>query len=517
MRLERRFVAWTIAGVAAPLVVLLVATVGGGNVVAAELAAAVVGLPMLLRNARWGVALTAVAAVVAAVVVAPAVIVVVAVYAAVPVVARRLPEAIDGARGWRRWVWGIVALATVANGARFAAFMGDASFENGAAVPFVEDLTHHMCMTAYVHAAELDGAELYDRAHYEKDSPTSVVGMGPVLDDPYEYPPAFLVVPKAGLGMTHDFAALRAGWYALQALLVGAMLLTIAVWIGGEEGRRVGLLLPLVWLGVPVLGDFQFGQVHFLVLVASVSGMVAFAARRYAMGGALLGAAVLTKVFPGLLLVYLAVQRRWRELAWTTLATLVMLGVSLAVLGTGPWAAFFTRHLPRLESGEAFTFSGYEAARNVIEGNLSVPSFVYKLKLMGVPGMSHALAHHVGTIYALVLVGMTWWLARRRDADRGTDVRTWLALLNLAAFRSPLAPAVYVASGTVWMLVLLAAAAQRRGVWPRTKVGFAWLVAAGAPPLPWPVVSMITAVVVQAINLGASLLPLRGRAVRAGS
>jgi alpha-1,2-mannosyltransferase len=510
MSFERRFVAWTVAGVAAPLVVLLVATLAGGEARNAELVAAVVGLPMLLRG-RVGMVAMAVATAAAAVLVAPAVLAAGVAYAAVPLVARKLPEALDTARGWRRWVWGLVALATVANGARFAAFMGDVTFVNGSAAPFIPDEHPHMCMPSYVQAGELVGRveNVYDPDHYQAGSATSVVGMARWVEDRYEYPPPLIVGVKAGLGLTHDFALLRAGWFALKALLIGAMLLAIAAWIGGEEGRRFGLFLPMVWFGVPVLMDFQFGQAHLLVVVASVTAMVAFAARRYAIGGAMLGAAVLTKVFPGLLVVYLIVQRRWRALAWTAVAMVAMVGVSLVVLGLGPWKSFFVDHLPRLESGEAFAFSGYEVGRDVIENNLSIPSIVYKLRLVGVPGMSHGLAHHAGTLYTLVLLGLTWWLARRDERDRGADVRTWLAILNLAAMRSPLAPGIYVASGTVLMLTLLAASARKRGVWPRLQIGFAWLFVVGLPPLPWTLVSMIASFVMQAINVATNLLALR--------
>jgi hypothetical protein len=60
-------VAWTIAGVAAPLCVLLVATLLGGETKNAELVAALVGLPMPPSRERLGLALTAAAAAAAAV------------------------------------------------------------------------------------------------------------------------------------------------------------------------------------------------------------------------------------------------------------------------------------------------------------------------------------------------------------------------------------------------------------------------------------------------------------------
>jgi len=277
-------------------------------------------LPLLLPSLRLGAALVGMAAGLAAVAYGP----VPALLAAgvvhgvgVPFLARRLPAALDRARGWRRWLWALLALATVANGARTTAFMADSRFTPGAPLPFLSDGLDHACVTAYIRAAELapQVENLYDPSYYQTSDdrplPTQVAGMGALIEDPYEYPPAFVVLPTTGLAITHDYALLRAGWFAAQALVILALLLLVARWIGGPLGLRVGLLLPLMWLGVPTMLNFQYGQVHLLVLAASVAAMVAFAARRDVVGGALLGGAVMTKVFPGLLLVVLLVQRRW--------------------------------------------------------------------------------------------------------------------------------------------------------------------------------------------------------------
>jgi hypothetical protein len=259
--------------------------------------------------------------------------------------------------------------------------------------------------------------------------------------------------------------------------------------------------------------DFQYGQVHLLVVVASVAAMAAFAARRHAIGGALLGAAIATKIFPGLLLVVLVVRRRWHALAWTLLALVVIVAASLAVVGVDPWVAFVTRQLPRLQSGEAFAF--FEASPDVAANNLSVPGLVFKLHHLGVPAMTRGLAAMVGTAYTLLLLGLAWRWARRPEAtERGAELRTWLALLNLAALRSPLAPSVYVGVGAVLMLVLVIAAERRSG-WVTTRRVFAWLLTAGSPPLPTPVllvaVSLFTQAVTVVTSLGSRRAPPRAR------
>jgi hypothetical protein len=59
----------------------------------------------------------------------------------------------------------------------------------------------------------------------------------------------------------------------------------------------------------------------------------------------------------------------------------------------------------------------------------------------------------------------------------------WLALVNLAALRSPVAPSAYVTVPMLWSLALLAA--EVRGRYSiAIALGAAWVVIMGPPPLP---------------------------------
>src|SRR4029079_14545837 len=99
---------------------------------------------------------------------------------------------------------------------------------------------------------------------------------------------------------------------------------------------------------------WQFGQVHLVVVAAAAAAMVAFDRRRDAAGGALLGLAIAVKIFPALLLVVLAVQRRWRAVAATLVAVLALFLLALLVLGWGTMSLFLREHLPAVASGRAF-------------------------------------------------------------------------------------------------------------------------------------------------------------------
>jgi hypothetical protein len=71
---------------------------------------------------------------------------------------------------------------------------------------------------------------------------------------------------------------------------------------------------------------------------------------------ALLGFAILAKIFPAILLVYLVAQRRWREILWTFIFIAIFSGLSLGILGVAPVKAFLSFELSRLNNGQAFTF-----------------------------------------------------------------------------------------------------------------------------------------------------------------
>ena len=81
--------------------------------------------------------------------------------------------------------------------------------------------------------------------------------------------------------------------------------------------------------------------------------MLLFERRRHASGGAILAYAIVSKLFPGVLLLYLVLRRDWRAVSWTAAWSVALAAVTLADVGAAPFAAFL-EHLPGLLSGEAF-------------------------------------------------------------------------------------------------------------------------------------------------------------------
>lgn len=126
----------------------------------------------------------------------------------------------------------------------------------------------------------------------------------------YLYSPAFrqAIEPLAILA----WPVFHAVWVAL---LLGAILLV------------AGPLTVLLLLNPLVLFELQAGNIHALLALAVVAGF------RYPAAWAFV---LLTKVTPGVGVVWFAVRREWRQLAVVTGATLLVAAISFA-LAPGSW------------------------------------------------------------------------------------------------------------------------------------------------------------------------------------
>jgi len=384
--------------------------------------------------------------------------------------ATRLPEAWDDAAPRRRFAWialGAVALLQVG---RLATYVSapDSDWFLSTRHPFY---AKHECLPAYVFGAELalrGDPNLYDAAHYPgltRDAAphSDVVGMAP--EDPYQYPPQFLLLPALALGLTDDYGAIRSVWFGLNATLCIGALLVLASWVGGRAGRVAGLMTPAVLFSFPALHDLQYGQFHFAAVALAVLGMVALQRERVRLGGALLASAILAKLFPALLLVPLAIRRRWSALGWTAAAGAAATLATLALVGTAPFTAFAVHHVPRLGDGSAFAFGEAwpEVSDLLVAGNQGARGVVHKLAALGLVdgGPEFARAASLG-FAALLLAAAAAVGVFGRGASRHQRALQWLGLLSLGSLLSAGAWADYVPLTAVWALAFLAPLAGGR-------------------------------------------------------
>jgi len=387
--------------------------------------------------------------------------------------ARRLPAWLDGARHAHRGVamlWTLLALLAVGQTGRQVAFHVAPEHPEHSVLPWDAWTIRHCCLTAYTESARLaagDEPNPYDPRHYRPapDTPRRIDGF---QVDGYHYPPTFLLAPLLANAATGaDFLRVRALWFGVSALVLLLALGGLARRLSSDGQQRALAVAPVVWLAVPVQLGLQMSNVQILVLAVAVLAWAAWP-RRPATGGALLAAAVVGKLFPGLLGLYLVAQRRWRDVAWTAAAGVVLIVVAWGIVGTEPFRSFVTYEMPRLSSGEAFPVMAQPvpAARNMAPFGLPLKMGVLGVPV-GSPDDARRLGRVVGTAYGLFVLGLTLWAGRRR---RTTDdeALVWLALLSLGTLASPFAPSNYVLTSVVWM-----AAVDRRV--PPAGLAVVWL------------------------------------------
>lgn len=212
--------------------------------------------------------------------------------------------ALSRGRGRRRPLvsaaWLAVFVLLVVQNVRLGRFMADPSADWWLTTK--DDVwAKHACTPAYIEEADLHRqgvSNVYDGQYYAQfnraaEPPLTVTHLDAWAGDRFQYPPQFLMLSRAALALTNDYLVIRTWWYGIEALAFIAVVLLLAGWVGGPAGMAAALLIPVMWLSVPVMQSLQYGQFHLMALLLAMGGMMALENRRDAAGGALLAAAVL--------------------------------------------------------------------------------------------------------------------------------------------------------------------------------------------------------------------------------
>jgi hypothetical protein len=364
---------------------------------------------------------------------------------------------------------GIVAVIAAVLLTRLTIFMVDPSRTACSLFPGSEFETRHSCVTAYFVAARvvrsvpsIYSPTIYDASAAVPGQPRKARMLGEFRIDQYEYPPTFLWIPRAVSLVAPDFLRHRLLWFGLSGFLVLAGLIVTARQLEHEEAARAVLLVPFVMGSLVTVNTLQKGNIQLVVIALSMIAMALVERRRTAAGGAMLAVVTMAKMYPGLLLLYLMARRQWRAVAWTGAFCVLLLALTFADIGWQPFVTF-RQQLPGLLSGEAFP-----AFRNLraVAVNQSIPGIVFKLKLLGVPGMDFDAMRVVGSIFMLFAAAATILLARRSIPDSRQPL-AWMVILILATLRSPFLPQSYGSFPSIWLLTLLVATALPAtwGVW----------------------------------------------------
>lgn len=191
---------------------------------------------------------------------------------------------------------------------------------------------------------------------------------------PFFYPPPFLLLclPFAALTLHQAFVT----WYVFNCLtLLGVLWAIHRMLAPAVAGRPEAEVLPpllalLAATFTPVLETLWIGQINLFVVLLLVLGLDRVLRGRDLSGGALLGAAAMIKMSPGLLLLWLLLKGRWKAVLAAAVCGVVLSVLALPVVGPSYQLYFYRTVLP----GFSGSYHGLPVAIEAV-GNHSVPSF----------------------------------------------------------------------------------------------------------------------------------------------
>jgi len=175
---------------------------------------------------------------------------------------------------------------------------------------------------------------------------------GPQAQFLYLYPPplAAAVAPLALL-FPADYRAAAWAWTSIGVVVLVAAVL--ALW----RSERIGDRFPILagrgrWLLVaaalafpPVVGELVLGNVHLVLLgllTVAWLGIRRGDARGEWIAGAAVGVAAVVKVFPGVLVLWFLLTRRYRAAAGAIVGAAALALVTLPITGIEPWLQYPT-------------------------------------------------------------------------------------------------------------------------------------------------------------------------------
>ena len=167
----------------------------------------------------------------------------------------------------------------------------------------------------------------------------------------FKVPPFYgmLLLPFARLEMR---AALSLDRMLDLVLYLGCAAI-LASWLRPRLGTRGALAAVAVVLGLmqPAFDSMAYGQIDVVLLLLMTLALLALRAGRPAIVGLTVALASFLKLYPLVLVLFLAARREWRAVAWTA-AWLVALGaVAVAVMGWHEHVVYATQVLPRIGGG----------------------------------------------------------------------------------------------------------------------------------------------------------------------
>ncbi|HEY4108852.1 glycosyltransferase family 87 protein [Puia sp.] len=118
------------------------------------------------------------------------------------------------------------------------------------------------------------------------------------------------------------------------------------------------LIMPVVFY-IPILNNLAFGQAYLILCCLLLEGWLAYREERVVAAALFWGLAILFKLTPGFLFLFLVLRRKWRQAAVLAAVCGILLWVSLSVTGFGAWRIYLSDIVSKMGRGElndSFTY-----------------------------------------------------------------------------------------------------------------------------------------------------------------
>ncbi len=208
---------------------------------------------------------------------------------------------------------------------------------------------------------------------------------------------------------------------AISVLLFAIAVYRFTKFLGADA---YWLLLIPVALIAPMRANIFFGQTYLLISAMLMEGYISYQRDRKLLAGLLWGAAILLKLFPGIILLYLLFKKDFKMLGITLGIIAVISLITAAVTGFGLNIEYFTHILPRMLNNEINdTYASSYQSMHVLLNKI----FVYD-KLLNPGGSINnpVLFKILNTLYSLTVIYICAMFTLKKEADDYVKFSLWI-------------------------------------------------------------------------------------------
>lgn len=240
---------------------------------------------------------------------------------------------------------------------------------------------------------------------------------------PYLYPPLFPFLTQPFAFISQQQAQWL--WLGLNSLALG-LLIWLCIAVSGSRLARLywGVVVLGTLIAPPMRISLQLGQISIMLALLMIGSYV-LARRHAAIAGLCLAAVTLIKLFPGLLVLYFALNRSWRVLGWSCIAGVLLLVLPLPMYGVAPYFEFMRMLLVDAQYPYAAEF------------NVSIRGFVERLLTKNMYVVPFAdlpsVARFLTATLDVIVLGVCFWAGRgsRDQFGRLLHFNLWLIAMML--------------------------------------------------------------------------------------